>query len=159
MVFKKSLEIENTLIAGFLYNKMLEAEKAGIEVRYRLELKQKYSVLEAHLVEMTGILFGHAMEKLAEAEFPEKKIYFKLQQKEDVTIKFAYTSDMLSSDEVIGIWNSKGKKTDLYKLNQLVKSNNGKLLVKMKEIDDINYLLIRVKLPCEIQKGKHIFHL
>lgn len=78
MALEKVLKIENAMIAGFLYNKMLEAKKAGIEVRYKVELEREYPVSEVWLAEVIGILFDHATASLTDARLPEKKIYFKL---------------------------------------------------------------------------------
>lgn len=158
MALEKVLKIENAMIAGFLYNKMLEAKKAGIEVSYKVELEHEYPVSEVWLAEVIGILFDHATANLTGARLPEKKMYFKLRQKEEnITIKFAYISKILSLDEMIGMWGNKGNKTDLYRLRQLAEKNNGEILVKTKAVDDINYLCIKVKLPAKTQAGKHIF--
>lgn len=160
MVLEKVFKIENAVIAGFLYSKLQEAEKTGIEVRYRVELNRDYPISEVRLVEAMGTLFDHAMTRLAETEPSQKKIYFKLKQKEEeVTIKFACTSKVLSVEELVELWSKKEKGTDLYKLKQLAECSGGKILVKMKAIEDVNYLCIKVKLPCKVQEGRHIFHI
>lgn len=102
MVLEKVLKMENALIAGYLYQKLAEAEKAGITVRYKVEMHREYPVSEVQLIEEIGNLFAHATKKLAGAKFSEKKIYFKLQQKEEYAmIKFAYTSVMSAVDKVV----------------------------------------------------------
>lgn len=160
MVLDKILKMENALVAGFLYHKLLEADKAGVKVRYKVELKRECSVSEDQLIEAIGNLFDHAMAKFAETRFPEKKIYFQLQQKEEnVTIKFAYISEMLSIDKMTEMWNDTGKGAVLYRLMQLAENNTGKILVRMKIVDGVNYLCIKVRLPCEVQAGKHVFRI
>lgn len=81
------------------------------------------------------------------------------QKEENVTIKCAYISEMLSIDKMAEMWNNTGKGAALYRLKQLAENNTGKILVKMKTVDDVNYLCIKVKLPCKIQAGKHIFRI
>ena len=46
MVLDKVLKMENALVAGFLYHKLSEAEKAGVKVRYKVELKRECPVSE-----------------------------------------------------------------------------------------------------------------
>lgn len=158
MVLEKALKTEKSLIAGYLYNKLAEAEKDRILVGYKMELHRECPVSEAQLIEVTEYLFSHAMGKLAETRFPKKKIYCKLQQKEEsVTVKFAYTSEMMSADQVIEMWDNHGKEAALYRLKKLSEDNEWKLLVTMKTVDDTHYLCIKVKLPCETNEGKHIF--
>ena len=160
MVLDKVLKMENALIAGFLYHKLMQAEKAGAKVRYKVELKRECPVSEVQLIEVIGNLFDHAMAKFQETKFPEKKIYFQLQQKEEnVTIKFAYISEMLSIDKMTEMWNKTGKGAALYRLKQLAENDIGKILFRMKTVDGVNYLCIKVKLPCKIQAGKHIFRI
>lgn len=160
MVLDKILKMENALVAGFLYHKLSEAEKAGVKVRYKVDLKRECPVSEVQLIEVIGNLFDHAMAKFQETKFPEKKIYFKLQQKEEnVTIKFAYISEMLSMDKLTEMWNNTGKGAALYRLKQLAENDTGKILFRMKTVDGVNYLCIKVNLPCKIQAGKHIFRI
>lgn len=160
MALKRVFRIENSVMAGFLYSKLQEAEKAGIEVKYKVELNHEYSIREICLVEAMGILFDYAMDKLTEEESFQKKMYFRLKQKEEeVTIKFACTSEMLSVDDMIKLWDKKEKRNSLFRLKQLAEYNNGKIFIKMKVIDDVNYLFLEVKLPCKDQVGKQIFRI
>lgn len=73
--------MENALIAGFLYHKLMEAEKAGAKVRHKVELKRECPVSEVQLIEVIGNLFDHVMAKFQETKFPEKKIYFNCNKK------------------------------------------------------------------------------
>ena len=149
MVLDKVLKMENALVVGFLYHKLSEAEKTGVKVRYKVDLKRECPVSEVQLIEVIGNMFDHAMAKFAETKFPEKKIYFKLQQKEEI----------LSMDKLTEMWNDAGKGAALYRLKQLAENDIGKILFRMKTVDGVNYLCIKVKLPCKIQAGKHIFRI
>ena len=81
------------------------------------------------------------------------------QKEENVTIKFAYISEILSMDKLTEMWNDAGKGAALYRLKQLAENDIGKILFRMKTVDGVNYLCIKVKLPCKIQAGKHIFRI
>lgn len=149
MVLEKAFRIENSVIVGFLYNKLQEVERAGVEVRYKVELERGCPIPEIQLVEVMGILFDHTMITLAEAELAQKKIYFKLkQEEEEVEIRFAYTSESLSDVDMGGLRSKKEKEDDLYRLRHLIEENGGKMLVKMKTIEDVSYLCIKTKLLC-----------
>lgn len=154
MNLEKALKIKNSTIAGYLFGKIQEIEKAGVRVRYKVELDSKLPVPEITLIEALGLLFDHAMVQMAGAELPTKKIYFSLKQKESiVTIKFANASEFLEVDDMAAIW-EKGSRNNLYQLRKLAKDNGGSIYVQMKTVDEVDYLCMKVILPCKLLKMK-----
>lgn len=150
MVLGKIFKIKNSMIAGYLFGKIQEIEKAEVRVRYKAELDSKLPVPEVTLIEALGLLFDHAMIQMARAELPKKKIYFALKQKGNiVTIKFANTSEFLEVDDMAAIW-EKGSRSNLYQLRKLAKDNGGSIYVQMKTVDEADYLCIKVILPCKV---------
>ena len=149
MTLEKTFKIKNSIIAGYLFGKIQEIEKAGVKVRYKVELDSKLPVPEVTLIEALGLLFDHAMIQMAGAELPKKKIYFSLKQKENIiAIKFANTSKFLGVDDMVSIW-EKGSRSDLYQLRKLAKDNGGSIYVQMKTVDEVDYLCMKVILPCK----------
>lgn len=149
MALEKTFKIKNSIIAGYLFGKIQEIEKAGVKVRYKVELDSKLPVPEVTLIEALGLLFDHAMIQMAGAELPKKKIYFSLKQKENIiAIKFANTSKFLEVDDMVSIW-EKGSRSDLYQLRKLAKDNGGSIYVQMKTVDEVDYLCMKVILPCK----------
>lgn len=72
---KLLLSAGNSLIAGFMYSKIKEAEKQGIQVKYKIKIeKTQLKVPEYKMVEMLGILFDNAIEAL-EIQESEKIVH------------------------------------------------------------------------------------
>lgn len=151
MNLEKVFKIKNSVIAGYLFNKIQEIEKAEVRVRYKAELDSKFTVSEVALIEALEILFDHAMIQMAEAELPKKKIYFSLKQKENtVTIKFANASEFLKTDDLVAIW-EKGSANNLYQLRKLAKDSGGSIYVWMKTVDEVDYLCTKVIVPFAVK--------
>lgn len=151
MNLEKVFKIKNSVIAGYLFNRIQEIEKAGVRVRYKAELDSKFTVSEVALIEALEILFDHAMIQMAGAELPKKKIYFSLKQKENtVTIKFANASEFLKTDDLVAIW-EKGSANSLYQLRKLAKDSGGSIYVWMKTVDEVDYLCTKVIVPFAVK--------
>lgn len=151
MNLEKVFKIKNSVIAGYLFNRIQEIEKAGVRVRYKAELDSKFTVSEVALIEALEILFDHAMIQMAGAELPKKKIYFSLKQKENtVTIKFANASEILKTDDLVAIW-EKGSANNLYQLRKLAKDSGGSIYAWMKTVDEVDYLCMKVIVPFAIK--------
>lgn len=151
MNLEKVFKIKNSVIAGYLFNRIQEIEKAGVRVRYKAELDSKFMVSEVTLIEAMEILFDHAMIQMAGAELPKKKIYFSLKQKENtVTIKFANASEFLKTDDLVAIW-EKGSANNLYQLRKLAKDSGGSIYVWMKTVDEVDYLCTKVIVPFAVK--------
>lgn len=63
--FNKLLSKGNPIILGFLYGKLSEAEKLGIDVTYKVNIGQLESTVPVHkIVELLGNLLNNAIEEL-----------------------------------------------------------------------------------------------
>lgn len=63
--FNKLLSKGNPIILGFLYGKLSEAEKMGIDVTYKVNIGQLESAVPVHkIVELLGNLLNNAIEEL-----------------------------------------------------------------------------------------------
>lgn len=123
--------IENPLIAGFLTEKIHQAQQKQITVIWKCKLSGQLSgIPEYRLVEMMGIVIDNAVESALQTE--EKKIWIEL-QKQNNMLEFAVVN--LCRSEELGRYqrlfqsgySSKGKSRGigLFKLKRMIQEENG----------------------------------
>ena len=101
------LQIENKVLAGFLYEKFLEIEKEGIEVEYKIGAAiDNYSISTYHLIEILGILLDNALESVKNAE--DKFITFKVSASKDKYLLSVFNISKYISYDEIENWFQKG---------------------------------------------------
>lgn len=150
------LSIENPLIAGFLYKRIKDAQKLGIEVEYHLAFSgDPLRVSEYIIVEMLGILFDNAVEHVmgleegrslsVELKRGADKMTFKIsnpyQRIEERNTAVDMTSFFGKS--------SKGKHRGIgmNKLNKLAKEAGGKVFVENHRQQELLWVDISLELP------------
>lgn len=160
-VSKVLLNVENPLIAGFLFCRIQEAETKQIEVKHKINFKECDIFSEYELVEILGILLDNAMEALENSREVEKEINVLVEQGKDrISISVANISNMLNINEMGKFWekgvSSKGQERGigLYKLKRLVNAKNGEIVCSNEIFDGRNYLNFNVVLP--LQKGQKL---
>lgn len=160
-VSKVLLNVENPLIAGFLFCRMQEAEAKEIRIRHKINLKECDTVSEYELVEILGILLDNAIEALCNSTEKEKEINILVEQGKDrISITVANVSDVLSIGEMEKFWEKdisskgKGRGIGLYKLKHLVNIKSGEIICYNEPYDGRNYLNFNIILP--LQKGQKL---
>ena len=160
---KLVLSVGNPLISGFLYSKIQEAEKKGIEVDYQIAMQKTASVVpEYELVEMLGILIDNAIEALSngmmtvEKENNFKGIRVSIQETEsELELMVANTSEYYEEDMTEHFfeadYSSKGKNRGigLTKLKQMVHERQGDIIVSNETWEGRNYLTFAIRMNKE----------
>ncbi len=145
----------NPLLAGFLYQKIQEAEKQKIKVDYKISVHEiGNNISEYEIVEVLGILFDNAMEALSNRQDVEKKIcvdiFFKDNQ---LCITVANNSEIFSKQKVNEFFqwgnSSKGKERGigLAKLKKIVNQNEGEIIISNELYENDNFLKFCINIP------------
>ncbi len=161
---KLVLSVPNPLIAGFLYSKIQEAERMGIEFEYHVDIPKTTVVIpEYELVEMAGILIDNAVEALCNGENKNvdvktdiSKIYISLKESEEnLELTVANTSDYFEDDVTEYFFEAgysskgKGRGIGLYKLKRMVSEKTGDIIVSNEKYDNINFLQFSIMIPAK----------
>lgn len=150
------LSIENPLIAGFLYKRIKDAQKLGIEVEYHLAFSgDPLRVSEYIIVEMLGILFDNAVEYVLGME-EGRSLSVKLMRgasKMKFTISNPYQrlGEKTAPVDMKSFFgkSSKGKHRGIgmNKLNKLAREAGGKVFVEDHRQQELLWVDISVELP------------
>lgn len=92
---------KNSILAGFIYTKFVEAENNGIEIQYEISYRDSNEIVIYDLVDIVGILLDNAIEAVTSTEV-SKKIVFELSDAEGV--------NLLVKNPVVNILNSEIQK-------------------------------------------------
>lgn len=150
--FSKLLKIEESAVVGFLYGKIMEAEKHGIEVEFEIfSDKILEGIPEYKVVEIIGNLFGNAIDAVMELE--DKRIYFKIYKDEGYNV-FAIenTSSNIQQREIIKFFNKgyskKGNNRGigLYSIKKMSKQFNFLIEFGTKNRINLNWLYFKIKI-------------
>lgn len=92
---------KNSILAGFIYTKFVEAENNGIEIQYEISYRDSNEIVIYDLVDIVGILLDNAIEAVTSTEV-SKKIVFELSDAEGI--------NLLVKNPVVNILNSEIQK-------------------------------------------------
>lgn len=150
------LSIENPLIAGFIYKRIKDAQKLGIEVEYRLAFSgEPLCVSEYIIVEMLGILFDNAVEHVMGLE-EERSLSVKLMRgahkmKFTISNPYQHIGEETAPVDMKSFFgkSSKGKHRGLgmNKLNKLAREAGGKVYVEDHRRQGLLWVDISLELP------------
>ena len=164
---KLVLSVANPLIAGFLYSKIQETERKGIEFDYHVDIPKTTVIIpEYELVEMAGILIDNAVEALEYGENENvnvktdiSKIYVSMRESEErLELTVANTSDYFEEDVTAYFFEAgysskgKGRGIGLHKLKRMVNEKTGDIIVSNEMHDNVNYLQFSINIPANKQK-------
>lgn len=76
---------KNSILAGFIYTKFVEAENNGIEIQYEISYRDSNEIVIYDLVDIVGILLDNAIEAVTSTEV-SKKIVFELSDAEGINL-------------------------------------------------------------------------
>ncbi len=151
--YYKLLNVNNPIITGFLYRKILEADTEGYKISYHVKLnKSQHTIPEYILVEMIGILWDNAIE--AGREQKNKKISLIIDDtKEMFEIEVSNPIPDISYEEIHSFFElgktTKGESRGigLSKIKEYKKKYKFNLMVKKDEMEGEYWLRIKICLP------------
>ena len=162
---KLVLSVSNPLIAGFLYSKIQETERKGIEFDYHVDIPKSTVIIpEYELVEMAGILIDNAVEALCCGEnvgtkTDISKIYVSMKENEEkLELTVANTSEYFEEDVTEYFFEAgysskgKGRGIGLHKLKRMVSEKTGDIIVSNEKYDNINFLQFSIIIPAKKHK-------
>ena len=149
--------IENPLLAGFMYNRVKNAQSKGIEVQYDLAFsKEPVSITEYTIVEMMGILFDNAVEAVMELgqEQGKKLSAVLMRTTEKIVFTLSNPYEVKESGNIVDITSlfdqsSKGKNRGIgmKKLKKMVKEADGQIYIEEHSDDMYAWVDISIELP------------
>lgn len=149
---KLLLKVDNPLIAGFLYQKLQEAQKQAIKVDYKVRFsEEELSIHEYEIIEVLSVLIDNAIEALKTSEDKMKKIHiFIYDINDEVHILVSNNSRVFRIDEIQSFFKrgfstkGEGRGIGLAKLKRRVDEKNGEIIVSNEIYDNINFLQFHV---------------
>lgn len=143
----KLLRLENNALAGFLYQKGRDAERAGIRIIYSVHGgKWSPGIANYLLIEMLGILIDNAVEAAREMGFSEIQVVF--DEIEEYFVVLVMNQYEYVPYEMIEKWFELGKSRKsgergigLYRIRQICKEENCGINLKNKNIDGNNWIV------------------
>lgn len=142
----------SSILAGFIYTKIDQAEKKGIQVKYKIEVNG----IEEHIsfvdfVEVFGNLFDNAVEEVVDKEI--KKIDFTVTQDEHTLfIRIANPCDKEKSEKIQHMFiegistKGKGRGLGLVNVNRIVDRYEGRIQVFYVSEEGIGKIVFNVVL-------------
>lgn len=99
--FNKLLKSGNPVIIGFLYGKFTEIEKRGIELSFKISIKEfDIGVPVYKIVEILGNLINNAVEALEKSEGEKKLFVLMVEYEDSFEIEVRNTSRFIGPDEL-----------------------------------------------------------
>ena len=142
--YNKLLFMENKVLAGFLYEKMIDIENQSVKVGYRISGETEINKISTYdLIEMTGILLDNALEALKEND--DKRLFVEVGGfNKLITVR---NINSYAPYEQIQGWFEKGASTKgelrglgLYHLKKICMKNGLNICCENVEIDDTNWI-------------------
>lgn len=147
--FNNLLINQNPIIVGFLYGKFVEIDKMGIEITYRVNVKEMdIGVPIYKIVEILGDLINNAVEALLAID--NNKLYVSIEQKEELSIEIRNESPYVEYNEINAFftkgYSRKGENRGLglYNVRQICSEYQMEVSCLNKEIDNCNWLVFQV---------------
>ncbi|MCI8956628.1 MAG: GHKL domain-containing protein [Eubacterium sp.] len=157
------LGVNEPILAGYLFNKLSQIRKNGIEIEYNLCVFSNsinyISIFD--LNEIVGILLDNATEAIISGCEENKKIYLDIDETESwLEICVANPSEYLKEEQILEIFKA-GKSTKgqnrglgLSKIKDYEKHYGFDILVENKKVNTRNWIYFTIKLSTRISSGK-----
>ena len=153
--FNKLLSSGNPVLSGFLYGRLRSMENMGINVTYRLCVKELPAKVPAYIIiELIGNLLNNAAEVLQKGS-SLKKLYIEcVEEEKHISIIVRNTSEYITYKEIQKFfergYSSKGEKRGLglYHVKDVCDKYNIDILCENRQIDEFNWITfeLRIKL-------------
>lgn len=147
-------QCDNPVLCGYVYSKCMKAYREGVQIDPVLSWSEGESTVPQHkVIEILGILLDNAVEYLKEGDFADKQVRLNLIKEESkLTVEVSNTSLYQSFQDIDSMFKlgystkGEGRGIGLASLKTIVKEYNGKLSVENEELEDINWLKIKVEI-------------
>ena len=140
------LILGNPIVIAHLYEKLSEAQEAGIHIRLRLSCSlEKCKIDDIHLIEMLGTLLDNAIQDM-EATKETEYLYIEVKQEGRIIIRVANPHREMQNYEMQRMFengfSTKGENRGigLYNVRKLVQKYKMDLVVENQAIDEKNYI-------------------
>lgn len=151
--FNKLLSKGNPLILGFLYGKFIEAEKKGIEVEYKVSIKDLITDIPIYrIVEIIGNLLKNAVEELENSEKNNRMYFRMIENEEAICITVGNECTEIMYDDIQKFfrkgYSKKGDRRGigLYNVRRICEEYNIEIYCDNKMYNNINWLIFKVKI-------------
>lgn len=149
--FNKLLVSGNPVIIGFLYGKLIEIDRSGIDISYRVDIKElQVGVPVYKLVEILGNLISNAVEVLTASKVYNKLYILITEKDEDFTIEVRNENDYISYKEIelffVKGYSKKGENRGmgLFHVKNICDEYGLFLSCQNKEIDEQNWITFTI---------------
>ncbi len=140
------LVLENPILIAHVYEKITEAQEAGLRIRMKLRGSlEKCGIKDIHMVEILGTLFDNAIQDMKETGQTEFLV-FEVEEGDGVMIRVANPHRKLENREIQRMfeagYSTKGEDRGigLYRVKKLVQKHKIELLVENEMIEEQNYI-------------------
>ena len=145
--FNKLLSSGNPVLSGFLYGRLRSMENMGINVTYKLCVKELPAKVPAYIIiELIGNLLNNAAEALHKGSSPKKLHIECVEEEKHVSIIVRNTSEYITYKEIEKFfergYSSKGEKRGLglYHVKEVCDKYNIDILCENRHIDELNWI-------------------
>ena len=151
-IWSKLIKMDNKILMAFLYSKYREAEKENITLS--LDIRNyliKSSFTDYELVDIFGIIIDNAFEAVNDSQ--NKGVNLAIDYKDGFNIiEASNPSDFISSDDIRRFFEyqysskeEEGHGIGLYKLQKMLKKNNGNIIVYYDTT--ISQIVFKIEIP------------
>lgn len=140
------LVLENPVLIAHVYEKITEAQEAGLRIKMKLKGSlEKCALDDIHMVEILGTLFDNAIQDMKETKQTEYLV-FEVEKEDGLIIRVANPHDEVKNQEMRHMfengYSTKGKDhgIGLYHVKKLVQKHKIELLAENRLIEERNYL-------------------
>lgn len=151
--YTKLLGMGNSMVAGFLYGKFLEADKIGIEVQYSVVVQELAMKLPLHkLIAIMGNLLNNAMEAVREQQNPVINVSL-VESADNIIFVVSNPYDSISVEGFAQMfkksYSSKGENRGLglYGIRQMSQEFGLDILCNNELRENINWVEFSIRIP------------
>lgn len=140
------LVLENPIIIAHVYEKIMEAQEAGIHIKMKLSCElSDCGVKDIHMIEIIGTLLDNAIQDMIENE-KTKFLRLEIKREDGIIIRVANPHEKLKVSELEKMFDKgvsskgEGRGIGLYNVKQLAKKYKLDFMVENKIYEDENYI-------------------
>lgn len=144
------LVLENPILIAHVYEKITEAQEAGLRIKMKLRCSlAKCGIEDIHMVEILGTLLDNAIQDMVETGQRESLI-FEVKKKDGFMIRVANPHSRMANHELQRMFEKgystkgEGRGIGLYHVNKLVQKYRIDLVTENRMIEERNYICFSV---------------
>lgn len=153
--FADLLRLGDTMVIGFLYGKLTEADGKGIEVQYKFECGDlKTDIPMYQIITILGNLINNAIEALENND--RKRLFVGMDENEkELHIEVRNTNEAIAWSEVTSLFKKgystkgAGRGLGLYSIKKMSREYDFDILFANKEIDGENWVSFEIRIRKE----------